>query len=151
MKLATALSERADLQSRINELSGRLNNNAKVQEGEKPAEDPQVLLAELDSCTQRLQYLITAINLTNSIAVCEGETVTALLAKRDVLKLKITTLRSFLNNASSKVDRYSKSEIKVYSTVDVAAMQKQTDDLAAQLRKTEEMIQQSNWTVDLME
>lgn len=34
MKLATALSERADLQRRISELSVRLNNNAKVQEGE---------------------------------------------------------------------------------------------------------------------
>lgn len=35
MKLATALSERADLQRRITELGGRLNNNAKVQDGEK--------------------------------------------------------------------------------------------------------------------
>ena len=31
MKLATALSERADLQRRISELSVRLNNNAKVE------------------------------------------------------------------------------------------------------------------------
>ena len=33
MKLASALTERADLQKRISELSIRLNNNAKVQEG----------------------------------------------------------------------------------------------------------------------
>jgi len=32
MKLATALSERADLQRRISELGGRLNNNARVQD-----------------------------------------------------------------------------------------------------------------------
>ena len=48
MKLATALSERADLQRRIAELGGRLNNNAKVQDGEEPAEDPKELLKELD-------------------------------------------------------------------------------------------------------
>ena len=44
MKLATALTERADLQRRIAELSGRLNSNAKVQEGETPAEDPTTLI-----------------------------------------------------------------------------------------------------------
>ncbi len=47
MKLATALSERADLQSRIKELGGRLNNNAKVQDGEKPSENLNELLDEL--------------------------------------------------------------------------------------------------------
>ena len=36
MKLALALSERADLQRRINDIGERLNRNAKVQEGEKP-------------------------------------------------------------------------------------------------------------------
>jgi hypothetical protein len=45
MKLATALSERADLQRRLSELHTRLNNNAKVQEGESPAEAPKTLLA----------------------------------------------------------------------------------------------------------
>ena len=40
MKLATALAERADLQNRLSELGGRLNRNAKVQEGEEPAESP---------------------------------------------------------------------------------------------------------------
>lgn len=38
MKLATALSERADLQKKVQELSQRLNSNAKVQEGEKPSD-----------------------------------------------------------------------------------------------------------------
>ena len=43
MKLATALSERADLQRRISELGTRQNNNAKIQEGDKPAENPDEL------------------------------------------------------------------------------------------------------------
>ena len=37
MKLAIALSERADLQRRISEINTRLNRNAKVQEGEVPS------------------------------------------------------------------------------------------------------------------
>ena len=40
MKLATALAERSDIQNRINTISVRLDNNAKVQEGDVPAEDP---------------------------------------------------------------------------------------------------------------
>ena len=41
MKLATALAERSDIQNRINTISVRLDNNAKVQEGDVPAEDPK--------------------------------------------------------------------------------------------------------------
>ena len=67
MKLATALSERADLQRRIQELGGRLNRNAKVQEGEKPSEDPNELLEELNKDFARLEELIARINHTNNV------------------------------------------------------------------------------------
>ena len=50
MKLAEALSIRKDLQTRISELTARLMNNVKIQEGDEPAEDPKDLLKELDSC-----------------------------------------------------------------------------------------------------
>ena len=55
MKLATALSERADIQRRLSELQSRLNNNAKVQEGEEPAEDPEALLREMEVLLERLE------------------------------------------------------------------------------------------------
>lgn len=64
MKLAEALQERADINSRLAELYPRLSNNAIVQEGEKPAEDPQSLIDEIESCTARLAELIARINLT---------------------------------------------------------------------------------------
>jgi len=49
MKLAEALNLRADLQRRVEQLRMRLAQNAKVQEGEEPLEDPKGLLAELDA------------------------------------------------------------------------------------------------------
>ena len=49
MKLANALSQRSELQTRIRQLEVRLNNNAQVQEGEQPAEDPMELLKELEA------------------------------------------------------------------------------------------------------
>lgn len=150
MKLATALTERADLQKRLSELQTRLNNNAKVQEGEHPAENPETLLAELDDILSKLEDLIARINRTNSVTKSGDSTLTELLAKRDCLKQRLIIMRGFLNNASQKVDRYSRAEIKIISTVSVTELQKQTDDVAKQLRLTDEKIQELNWTTELI-
>jgi len=46
MKLAEALAERSDCQVRIEDLKKRIVRSARVQEGEKPAEDSASLLKE---------------------------------------------------------------------------------------------------------
>lgn len=150
MKLATALSERADLQRRIAELGTRLNNNAKVQEGEKPAEEPKELLEELNRDFVRLEELIARINHTNNVTELEGKTLTDYIAKRDCLKQKISIMRSFLDRSSEKVARYSKTEIKIMSTIEVAEIQKEVDKLSKELRETDEKIQELNWTTELI-
>jgi len=150
MKLATALSERADLQRRISELGGRLNNNAKVQDGEKPSEDPMELLTELNKDFSRLEELIARINHTNNETKSGDVTLTDLIAKRDCLKQKIGIMRSFLDKASEKVSRYSKTEIRILSTVSVSDLQKEVDKLSKELRETDETIQGLNWTTDLI-
>ena len=151
MKLATALSERADIQRRISELAVRLNNNAKVQEGDEPAEKPEELLKELDGCLVRLEELIAKINRTNNVTKHGDETISDLIARRDCLKERIRIMRDFLNASSEKVNRYSKAEIMILSTVSVAKLQKQVDGYSKQLRETDELIQQLNWTTDLTE
>lgn len=150
MKLASALSERADIQRRLSELSNRLANNAKVQEGDSPAEDPQALLSEMDSMIDRLETLIYRINMTNSKVESDGVSMTMLLARRDCMKKRLAMLRGFLDCASSKVERYSRAEIAVRSTVDVAALQKQADRISKQLRELDEKIQELNWTTELL-
>jgi hypothetical protein len=57
MKLAEALIERADLQKKISEIEERLDRVSKVQEGETPAEDPNLLLKELTNCYNTLEIL----------------------------------------------------------------------------------------------
>ena len=151
MKLATALSERADIQRRLTQLQTRLNNNAKVQEGEEPAEDPRQLLKELDTLLERLEWLMNRINLTNSRTLSDGVPVTALIAHRDCLKKRVNLMRSFLDSASATVDRYSQKEIKILSAVKVSTLQKQLDEVSKELRETDERIQALNWTTELME
>lgn len=150
MKIASALSERADIQRRLSELSERLANNAKVQEGDVPAEDPKELLAETDGLIDRLETLICRINMTNSRVESDGVSMTMMIARRDCLKKRIAMLRGFLDCASSKVERYSRAEIAVHSTVDVKELQKQVDGLSRELRELDEKIQELNWTTELL-
>lgn len=150
MKLALALSERADLQRRILELKERLENNAQVQEGEQPSEDPLALISELNENFVRLEELISRINHTNNETKYQGATLSDLIAKRDCLKQKIGIMRSFLNVASDKISRYSQTEIKILSTVSVSEFQKNMDKLSKELRETDEKIQELNWLTELI-
>lgn len=150
MKLATALSRRADLQGKLNEIEKRLVANSKVQEGEQPSENPVELIAEKDGILSELENLIIKINLTNSKIEYNGTTVTEMLAKRDCLKQNIAIMRNFLNSANDKINRYSKSEIAIKSTVDVAEYRKKVDVFCKELRELDEKIQELNWTTELI-
>ena len=105
MKLAEALQMRADLQRRISQLSSRLHNNARVQEGEQTPEDPEQLLDELEDCFDELETLMARINLTNSLTLLPEGSLTELLARRDRMTQQLSILRSFLDAASSLTSR----------------------------------------------
>ena len=151
MKLAEALILRSDLQKRIEQLRVRLNNNAKVQENDEPSENPEELLNELDSNINQLKVLIKQINKTNCVTVSNGQTLADLIAERDTLTLKSNILRGFLNIAGQKVNLYSTTEIKIMSTVDVPALQKELDLLSKKIRETDTELQQANWLTELIE
>ncbi len=149
MKLAEALQERADLNRRIAELRSRLTDNALVQEGERPAEDPAGLMAELDRCADELEHCIAKINLANCRTTVEGRTLTELLARRDCLTLQIGAYRDLVSSASQTARRARGTEIKVLSTVNVAELQKKVDAMSRELRTLDNTIQQANWTTEL--
>ena len=151
MKLAEALHLRADLHKRIAQTGERLKLNSKVQEGDTPSEDPEKLLEELNRDTEKLQQLIAQINLTNSKTESEGVTLTEMIAKKDVLSLKTSILRGFLQEASEKIERYSSKEIRILSTVNVSELQTRIDHMSQELRLLDVKIQSLNWSVDLIE
>lgn len=149
MKLAEALQERADLNAKIDELRRRLGNNATVQEGEAPAEDPAELVAQLDGCIARLEELIAKINATNCATVTDKGTLTELIARRDCLNIRISAYRDLIGDASCLSQRASRTEIKIISAVDVKALQKQADEMAKELRLVDNKIQETNWLTEL--
>ena len=130
MKVAEALSIRKDLQKRIQQIRRRLGDNVKVQEGDEPAENPVDLMKELDECLVNLEDLIWRINQTNLKTVnTEGKTVTQLMAEKDMLTLRLSVLRDTYDSASEQRDRYSRSEIKMVTVIDVKQLSKQIDEL----------------------
>ena len=151
MKVAEALILSADLQKRIEQLRTRLNNNAKVQENDIPAENPENLLTELDDCVIQLTSLIKRINRTNCNSFSGNISLSDMIAERDILTLKAGILRNFIEIAGRKVELYSNKEIRILSTVDVPSLQKELDDLSKKIRETDTELQRSNWNTDLSE
>jgi hypothetical protein len=151
MKLAEALAERADCQKRVEDLKKRLARCARVQEGEPPAEDPSELLEEVDRVFKRLLYLVQSINRTNSATLLEDKkTLSDAIAERDVLGKRRDLLAQVVDAASTRQDRYSKSEVKFIATVAVKDLQKQTDQLAKEFRELDTRLQELNWKTDLI-
>ncbi|WP_297523313.1 DIP1984 family protein [uncultured Clostridium sp.] len=150
MKLAEALNLRADLQKRIASLKDRLIKNAKIQEGDIPAEDPSILLNELNKNIIELENFIKKINKTNSFVVIDNESISDMIAKRDALGLKLSVLRAFLTAASNKIDRYSNKEIRILSTVNVTQKRKEIDELSKEYRILDTKLQGLNWTTDIL-
>ena len=150
MKLAEALSNRADLQRRISQLKGRLKDSAKVQEGDTPAEDVKALFLELDSCLEKQEKLIYQINYTNMQIMHNGENLSRMLARRDSLSTRVSLMREVLKHVTETETRYGRNELRYIRTVDVANLRKDTDSYCKQLRELDNLIQSINWTVDLL-
>lgn len=151
MKLAEALILRSDLQKRIEQLKNRLRNNVMVQEGDRPSEEPEVLLKEFDDCLLELTDIIKRINKTNNVTKFNEEwTLADALAERDKLWEKRLILSHVAEAASVKQDRYSRTEIKYISVINVKELQKQIDKLSKEYRELDTKIQGLNWTIDLI-
>ena len=150
MKLAEALVLRADSKKRIEQLKQRIIRNAKVQEGDQPAEDPEALIREMEKTSQELLELIQRINKTNSVTEVEsGVTLSDAIATRDILVLKNAIYRDLAQAASVTLDYRTKSEVKFMSTVNVQQIQENADLLAKTHRELDTKIQEMNWKSEL--
>ena len=153
MKLAEALTARADLQRRIEQLRARITANARYQEGEEPAEDAAALLVQADADLLLLRDLIRRINATNSrLDLGTDGTMTDALAARDVLRLQHSLLADAAAAASGANDQFlrqMRSELRQISALPVAELRSRADAVAQELRELDNRIQQANWLHDL--
>ncbi len=151
MKLAEALQERSDINKRISELKRRLGNCLLVQEGEEPAEDPMVLLNELDASTERLEKLMASINETNCNTKVDGMSLTEIIARKDALTLRHSAYKELVYTAGNNTYRARGTEIKVKAVIKAAELQKTVDRLAKEIRLLDNKLQETNWKTELAE
>jgi hypothetical protein len=151
LKLAEALAERSDCQIRLDDLKKRLARSARVQEGEQPSEDSAELLNESERLFARLLQLVGGINRTNARTAFDGRrTISDAIAERDIIGKKRDFLSGIAEAASTRQDRYSKSEVKFVPTVSIANLQKQVDQLSKQFRELDTRLQELNWQTELV-
>ena len=151
MKVAEALALRADLQRRLEQLKQRLVKNARVQEGDQPAELPDQIQTEFERCAAELSSLIRRINRTNASSQLGTGTLADALAERDVLKIRLNAYQELAAAASTTQTRTTRSEVKFVSTVNIAATQRKADDLAKELRELDTRIQEADWKSNLLD
>ncbi|WP_329034362.1 DIP1984 family protein [Streptomyces sp. NBC_00178] len=154
MKLAEALAERAEAMRRVEQLRSRVVGSARYQEGETPAEDATLLLAEAGEVLDTLETLMARINRTNSAVDMGADgTLTDALARRDVLRLRHSVVTAAADAAAGTSERgygrQLRSELMMLSALPVAELRSRADALARDIREIDVRIQRTNWEVDL--
>lgn len=151
MKLAEALINRSDLQTRLSQLRGRLVRSSKVQEDDTPPEDPKELFKELDEISNQLITIIQRINKTNNETIVDGqETLSDKLVVRDTLIQKQKMIKDLIAESSLVTRRLQRSEIRMVNTFKVSDLQKDLDNLSKQIREIDTKIQELNWLTELL-
>lgn len=152
MKLAEALILRTDSQKRLEQVKHRLLLNAKFQEGESPSEDPKELEIELKHLIKQLKQLIQRVNRTNLLTPFdEQRSLGDALVERDVIGQERKIYSELLDRASVRHDRYSKTEIKFVTSINVKDTQKHVDELSLKFRLMDTRIQELNWLTNLVD
>jgi hypothetical protein len=150
MKLAEALLERKSAKLKIDSLQERLEENALVQEGDKPAESPESLMAELRDALARLESLIRQINAANNVVkLPNGVAVSDAIVRRDMLKLERQALERMTAAMSLRQHRYGRNEVKFVTTVGQAKLRQEIDRLSKEWRELDAQIQAVNWLTDV--
>lgn len=91
------MSIRAELQKKVAQLKERIKESAKVQEGDEPCDNVEELYKELDEALVQLEDLIYRINITNVQIVQDGDSLTRLIANRDVLSMRVKVLKEVVH------------------------------------------------------
>ena len=124
MKLAEALLLRGDYQNKMEQIKERISSNVLIQEGDKPNENPIELIREYEGILKEYEKLVIRINNTNNLTKFNEEiSLSEALVKRDVLSKKSRIYKNAVEDASIRQERYTRSEVKYISTINIKEYQ----------------------------
>jgi len=164
MKIAEALSERAELDKMIAQRVHRLKAFARYAEGEEPAEDPAQLLEEILQAMNHREILIAQVNHRNAATYIEHPdpelngvrmSITEALAFRD----RLNAQRNLLNEVADEAGAVGSSgfygrarrrnELPERTSLPVRELRAFADRTARAHRELDVRIKQSNWDTNL--
>jgi len=147
MKLAEAMMQRADLDKKVSILGARLNDIALINKNYALEDEPKHLFEELNKSMKALSELVYRIHVTNMETIDNGTTITAMLTKEEILKMRINTLIRIKESASID-SRFDKTIYTIL--INKAELQKELDECKSQLEKLDMKLQQLNWQTELI-
>lgn len=152
MRLGEALSLRARQAQKLNDLRGRVKQNAVAQEGTEPAESVVTLISEYLEVSEEHRHLLVRIQITNVSTDVDGASLLALLQSREALirERNLASLAAAAGTLSDSNYRYMRSELKYIPQLNVASFREREDDLNEQIRILDAQIQSVNWATDLI-
>lgn len=156
MKLAEAVIERKALTKKIAETKLLIGENLRVEEGDEPDIDVTATLDELEQLYQRFYDLVTAINDANNLpqAEADGQSISALIVRRDVTKALANEWRGFVATASSRDRGYRYGGLgdqpKTAPTIPLADLRAKATDFEQAAREIDMNIQRLDWVVDVV-
>jgi hypothetical protein len=152
MKLAEAILDRTELQKTITDLQSRIRDNAIVQEGDSPAEDPAKLFIQLCESYTNLENLTRRINATNNNTSFDGNLkLCDALALRDCLDKQVEVHAYIVSSFNLKSNRSTKTEIKYVTTMEPNIVRSHLEKLKANRKELDRKIQHVNWSTTLVD
>lgn len=156
MKLAEALQQRKALNSdAYNQYHQSASDYMTHEEGEEPnVPEAEHFLDSIESKYAEMADLSAAINRTNNSSYVEvdGQRMTLMdaICERDCLQNTIEAYRSIIQTISGNKYRM-RDEVRQFPVIAPRAIRQRKDAYEARMRRLDVVIQQANWTVDLLE
>jgi hypothetical protein len=152
IKLAEALLIKAEYEKRLESLRTRLAVSARIQEGNFPPEDPETLLADVQTCLEALASLSKRISITCSQTLLESrKTLADALIDQEILLKKESIYQSTIEAAIIPTDPPETSNILWRSTVNIAGLHRRIEDILKEYRLLETQIQKASWSTELVD
>ena len=150
MKLAEALINRKQLKDKIKTIENNLLQEIRVPEDENVEAEVNESMTVLNNTYFELEDINKRIHKTNYETIVDGERLSDIILKRDIIKSKHFSKNGILIRAKTR-ERYTADDIKYKVTINVLDLKQEVNQLAAKFREFDVKIQQENWKVDLME
>ncbi len=154
MNILEALNLKKDLKNRIESLRRRYVNSVTIMKGEKPIEDPQKLLVELEDFFSQLNDISCRISAANTATRNrKGQTLKQLMIEQSIVEQRKECLdRAFeevLFGDAEVYSCYKKPQSDYDVTIDIESLKKEIDNQEIRLRQLTSEIQQLDLTTEI--